>query len=133
MRAEPARSVWTRAASPVSFVLATVLAVLVLIGCSGAGREKYTMSDAQLGLTSQQAAGRRTYNAACLQCHEAYTGQKRTSVSLQGIFKKPELPSGIPANDERVAEVVTRGKRMMPATPLSDEQLRALLAYLHTL
>jgi mono/diheme cytochrome c family protein len=120
--------VWARTV-PAFFTVA----ILFLVSCSGAGREKYSMSDAQLGLTPQQAAGRRIYNTACLQCHEAYTSQKRTSVSLQGVLKKPELPSGIPANDARVSEVIVQGKRMMPATPLNDEQLQALLAYLHTL
>jgi cytochrome c1 len=29
--------------------------------------------------------------------------------------------------------VILRGRNMMPATPLTDEQLSDLLAYLHTL
>src|SRR5436305_10870108 len=103
-----------------------------LCGCNRAP-DKYKMTNAELGLTPQQAQGRRLFNARCLQCHEAYGSQKRVSVSLEGIFRKPFLPSGIPAHDERVREIIARGKRMMPATALDDTQLQALLDYLHTL
>lgn len=91
------------------------------------------MTDAQLSLTAQQAAGRRIYDAQCLHCHASYTGEGRVAMSLKGIFQKPAMPSGIPANDERASEVILHGKRMMPAIPMSPEQLQALLAYLHTL
>lgn len=43
------------------------------------------------------------------------------------------MPSGAPPTDERLAAVILRGHGMMPATPLDDEQLQDLLAYLHTL
>lgn len=91
------------------------------------------MTDAQLGLTTEQARGRRIYNSRCLNCHESYTNEKRQSVPLVGLFSRAVMPSGTPANDERVADLVTHGRRMMPATPLGNDDLRALLAYLHTL
>jgi len=43
------------------------------------------------------------------------------------------MPSGAPPTDERITAVILRGRNMMPATPLTDEQLSDLLAYLHTL
>ena len=43
------------------------------------------------------------------------------------------MPSGAPPTDERLTEVILHGHGMMPATPLDDQQLRDLLAYLHTL
>lgn len=43
------------------------------------------------------------------------------------------MPSGAPPTDERLTEVILHGRGMMPATPLDDQQLRDLLAYLHTL
>jgi len=55
---------------------------------------------------------------------------------LQGIFKKPYLPTiGMPANDDRVSDVVRFGRDKMPAygQVLSQQQLNDLLAYLHTL
>ena len=55
--------------------------------------------------------------------------------SLLGVFKKAALPSGAPANDERVTATVTHGRNMMPAlgNTLDGQDLDDLLAYLHTL
>lgn len=114
-------------------LLAVALLLLALVACRTPGEEKYGMSDADLHLTPPQAEGRRLYNAHCLQCHEAYTTRKRVAMTMAGLFRKPYLPSGIPANDERTAEVILRGKRMMPPTPISPQQAQVILAYLHTL
>jgi hypothetical protein len=43
------------------------------------------------------------------------------------------MPSGAPPTDERLTEVILHGRQMMPATPLDDQRLQDLLAYLHTL
>ena len=43
------------------------------------------------------------------------------------------MPSGMPPTDERMTQVILQGRQMMPATPLTDDQLSNLLAYLHTL
>ena len=43
------------------------------------------------------------------------------------------MPSGAPPNDERLTAVIVRGRGMMPATALTDDQLQDLLAYLKTL
>jgi hypothetical protein len=104
-----------------------------LFACSTPGEEKYKMTDAQLGLTPLEADGRRIYGMRCLNCHESYTTKPRNGPSLKGLYHKPVMPSGTPANDERIAEVIVMGKRMMPPTPLTEEQTKALLAYLHTL
>lgn len=93
-------------------------------------------SDAELGLTPQQSAGRRLYDQHCDRCHEAYSPRDKKGRSLQGVFKKQFLPqSGMPANDERVSEMVFTGRNMMPGfgQVMSQEQIQDLLAYLHTL
>ena len=93
-------------------------------------------SDAELGLNPQQAVGRRVYDQHCQRCHEAYSSRSKKADSLQGIFKRPFLrKSGLPANDERVAEIVRSGRTVMPAfgQVLTDQQIQDLLAYLHTL
>ena len=93
-------------------------------------------SDAELGLNPQQAAGRRIYDSHCARCHEAYTSRAKKGDSLQGVFKRQFLPkSGLPANDERVGEIVRSGRSVMPAfgQVLTDQQIQDLLAYLHTL
>jgi hypothetical protein len=43
------------------------------------------------------------------------------------------MPSGAPPNDERLMQVILRGRLEMPGTPLDEGQLSVLLAYLHTL
>jgi hypothetical protein len=51
-----------------------------------------------------------------------------------GIYKKPYLPSGAPANDDRVIATIQHGRKMMPAqSDLDPNDLDDLLAYLHTL
>lgn len=53
---------------------------------------------------------------------------------LHGVFAGKTLPSGAPATDVEVRGVVLAGKGMMPAFTgrFTDEQMAALLAYLHT-
>src|ERR1700692_4226696 len=92
--------------------------------------------DAELGLTPQQASGRRLYDQYCDRCHEAYSSRDKKGRSLQGLFKKQFLPqSGMPANDDRVGEMITTGRNMMPGfgQVMSQQQVQDLLAYLHTL
>lgn len=93
-------------------------------------------SDVELGLTPQQAAGRKLYDQHCDRCHEAYSSRDKKGRSLQGVFKRQFLSqSGMPANDDRVGEMILTGRNMMPAfgPVLSQQQVQDLLAYLHTL
>jgi len=107
-------------------------AVLFVCGCDIQRRK----SDAELGLNPQQAAGRRLYDQHCDRCHEPYSSRDKKGRSLQGIFKKQFLSqSGMPANDERVGDMILTGRNMMPAFSqvMSRQQVTDLLAYLHTL
>jgi mono/diheme cytochrome c family protein len=109
-----------------------LLLILALGGCDVERRK----SDAELGLTPQQAAGRRLYDQHCDRCHEAYSSRDKKGRSLQGVFKKQFLSqSGMPANDERVGEMIVTGRNMMPAfgQVISQQQVQDLLSYLHTL
>ena len=108
---------------------------MVLITCSGCDVQR-RKSDAELGLNPQQAAGRRLYDQYCDRCHEPYSSRDKKGRSLQGVFKKQFLSqSGMPANDERVGEMIVTGRNMMPAfgQVMSQPQVQDLLAYLHTL
>jgi mono/diheme cytochrome c family protein len=86
-------------------------------------------------LTPQEAAGRRIFVSHCSSCHYADSEKGRNGPGLEGLFRKPYLPSGMVANDARVTAVILQGRNMMPAlgNTLSDQQLEDLLAYLHTL
>lgn len=106
--------------------------VCVLAGCTAERRK----SDAELGLNPQQAAGRQIYDRYCDRCHEPYSSGGKQGPSLKGVFKKQYLSlSGLPANDERVAEITRLGRAKMPAygQVLSQQDIADLLAYMHTL
>jgi mono/diheme cytochrome c family protein len=112
--------------------VACLLALATAIGCDAEPRK----SDAELGLNPQQAAGRRIYDAQCDRCHEPYSKRGKKGPSLKGVFQNKYLSlSGLPANDERVSDIVRMGRNEMPgyAQTLSQQDIQALLAYLHTL
>jgi mono/diheme cytochrome c family protein len=112
--------------------MAVLAFVFGLMGCDVERRK----SDAELGLNPQQAAGRKVYDRYCDQCHEPYSTSGKKGPGLKGVFKKPYLSeSGLPANDERVGEIVRLGRSKMPAfgRELNDQQVQDLLVYLHTL
>ena len=113
-------------------ILLPAVLLIALFGCEVERRK----SDAELGLTPQQAAGRRIYDNYCDRCHAPYSSRGRQGPSMQGVFKKQYLPaSGMPANDDRVSDVIRFGRNKMPgySQALNQEQLTDLLAYLHTL
>ncbi len=106
--------------------------MLAAVGCNAERRK----SDEELGLNPQQAAGRHLYDNYCARCHEPYSTSDKQGPSLKGIFKKPYLAqSGLPANDQRVGEIIKLGRSKMRGfgDVLSDQQVQDLLAYLHTL
>jgi mono/diheme cytochrome c family protein len=85
-------------------------------------------------LNAQQAHGHQVFQAHCAQCHYDRVTGPLHGPSLLGVFKKTYLPSGAPANDERVTATILQGRSLMPAQPNTDPQdLEDLLAYLHTL
>jgi mono/diheme cytochrome c family protein len=115
-----------------SLFASVLIGLLFLAACTPERRQ----SDAELGLTPQQSAGRKVYDAYCDRCHEPYSSRGKQGPSLKGTFKRSFLPlSGLPANDERVAEIVKFGRSKMPAygQVLSQQQIEDLLVYLHTL
>ena len=111
--------------------LALLALLVALAGCKVERR----LSDAELGLNPTQAMGRRLFDANCARCHEPYSRRGLHGPSLHNVYKKPYLPSGMPANDDRITEVIVRGRAKMPAFggELSQTQIEALLAYLKTL
>lgn len=86
-------------------------------------------------LTEQQAAGKRVYDTGCAHCHEENDLHlKKVPPNLHGLFGKSKLPEGEPATDAEVESVLMAGKGMMPsfAYQLTQEQMAAVVAYLHT-
>ncbi|MGB7547023.1 MAG: cytochrome c [Terracidiphilus sp.] len=83
--------------------------------------------------TSEEARGAAIYQVKCARCHYPTTTAGLHGPGLQAITKLKAMPSGAPPTDERLSDVILRGRQEMPATPLSDDQLRDLLAYLRSL
>ena len=113
--------------------LTVIIAILlgILAGCDAEPRK----TDAELGLTPQQASGRRVYDARCAECHYAYSSRNLRGPSMHGLFQKQFMSSGIPANDDRVTDIIMLGRAKMPGfqQKVTQQQLANLLAYLHTL
>jgi mono/diheme cytochrome c family protein len=113
-----------------------IIVALVALGCSVGCDVERRKSDAELGLNAQQASGRKIYDAECDRCHEPYSTRGKKGPGLKGIFEHKYLSlSGLPANDERVSNIVRMGRNEMPgySQKLSDQDIQDLLAYLHTL
>jgi len=86
-------------------------------------------------LTPRQAEGRHLFEVRCAHCHEENDlALKKIPPDLHGLFEHKTLPSGIAASDEAVRRNVLGGRGMMPGFSgrFSEEQMEALLAYLHT-
>jgi mono/diheme cytochrome c family protein len=121
--------------NPNTYVLTlATLSVLIsgLAGCQAQRRK----SDAELGLNPQQIAGRKVYDNYCDRCHEPYSSSGKQGPPLKGVYSKRYLPlSGLPANDERIGEIVRYGRSKMPGfgQTLSNQQIQDLLVYMHTL
>ena len=108
------------------------LALIALAGCDVERRK----SDAELGLNPQQAAGRKLYDNYCDRCHRPYSTKGKKGPGLKGIFQHQYLPlSGLPANDDRVTDIIRNGRPDMPgySQVLSAQDIQDLLTYLHTL
>ncbi|HET9405969.1 MAG TPA: cytochrome c [Candidatus Sulfotelmatobacter sp.] len=108
------------------------VALVVFAACNVERRK----SDAELGLNTQQAAGRRIYDTYCDRCHEPYSNRGKKGPGLKGVFAHPYLPiSGLPANDERVTDIVRLGRKEMPgySQVIDQQSMKDLLAYMHTL
>ena len=128
-----------------------VLAALLLTGCSGASStnpgghsaeeiaraeqqgpppspsQRTSAPTASVGSTD----GQQLYGEYCAPCHNG----GKAGPPLEGVFQRRELPSGTPANDAMVKQTILMGRAMMPAFQgkLSQEQVNAIVQYLHTL
>jgi mono/diheme cytochrome c family protein len=121
-----------RRAGVVLGALTVLFALALASGCDVERRK----SDAELGLNLQQSAGRKIYDSHCDRCHEPYSTRGKKGPGLKGVFQNKYLSlSGLPANDERVSEIIRIGRKEMPgySQTLNQQDIQDLLAYLHTL
>jgi mono/diheme cytochrome c family protein len=126
---------WLRIESLKLFALGLCVGVVTLLFLGGCDVQR-RKSDAELGLNPQQMAGRRIYDNFCDRCHEPYSSRGRQGPGMKSVFQRQYLPmSGMPANDDRVSDIVRMGRNKMPGygQVLNQQQISDLLAYLHTL
>ena len=120
-----------RAARPHATASLRVLLLAASAGLAGCHTLPPPVPLAQL--TAQQTAGYHDFQAHCSLCHYERTDKALQGPSLRGVFQKPYLPSGAPANDERVTSTILHGHGLMPAQPYLDpDSIAAILSYLHT-
>lgn len=112
-------------------IFSVILLAFVVVALAGCKEEVADESK----LSSQAAAGSVTFRSHCALCHYPHSTAPLHGPGLRGMFKKPSLPSGIPANDDRVRDSINLGRGNMPkfAEILDEQQMQDLLAYLHTL
>jgi mono/diheme cytochrome c family protein len=106
---------------------ATIVAATVafsLAGCHGGSDQ-----------TPQQALGKHLFDTRCEHCHgENDLALNPAPPNVKGVLTGNLLPSGDRASDDAVRRIVLNGKKKMPsfAGRFTEEQMQALLAYLHT-
>jgi len=105
--------------------------IVVLLSVTGCRSLPASKDPAQF--TPEETRGAQVFQAYCARCHYPTSTKGLKGPGLQGLTKVKAMPSGAPPTDERLTALIVRGKGMMPATPLDDQQLQDLLAYLHTL
>jgi mono/diheme cytochrome c family protein len=111
----------------------TILAFVSITVAVISGCQSLPPSKPESQFTEQEARGQQVYKANCAKCHYPNNTHSLHGPGLQAITKVKAMPSGAPPTDERLTAVILRGRNMMPATPLPDDQLNDLLAYLKTL
>ncbi|MDQ2834095.1 MAG: cytochrome c [Acidobacteriota bacterium] len=114
-----------------------MIRALCLLGCVGVlcGCKSTDPPVPLSELNAQQMHGHAVFQTHCAVCHNDRQNSALHGPALLGVFKKPYLPSGAPANDERVTATIVNGHGLMPAVgnTLDAQDMNDLLAYLHTL
>lgn len=117
-----------------SFPALLLLALSFTLLFFASGCEQSASSKLGRPLTANEQRGKKLFVANCQKCHQPDNGLATQGPPLEGMFSKQFLPSGTPANDERVQNVIQYGRRSMPAfgPVLDDSQVRDIIQYLHT-
>src|SRR6185437_4619884 len=109
--------------------------LLLMLACALAGCKSVPPPTPLSQLNGQQMHGHAVFETHCGACHYDRRDAALHGPSLLGVYKKPYLPSGAPANDDRVTATILHGHGLMPAVgnTMDQQDIDDLLAYLHTL
>lgn len=75
-------------------------------------------------------AGEQVFQTSCSPCHNLTT-ETKVGPGLAGLFTQDQLPNGNPVTDENLREWITNGGGAMPPVPLPEDDLTAVIAFLH--
>lgn len=108
---------------------------LAMVLVAAGGCHRYPAPTPLDRLNAKERAGHGVFQVRCGECHYDRQEGSLHGPSLISLYRKPYLPSGAPANDDRVSATIVHGRNMMPsmADSLGPGDLDDLLAYLHTL
>jgi len=87
-------------------------------------------------LSGKAAEGRALFVMHCADCHEGeHPDLHKPPPRLNGLCRSKTLPSGAPATDAQLRKTIIEGRGTMPAFDqrLSEQDVEALVSYLHTL
>lgn len=106
-----------------------VLAVSVLVcGC-----RSLPPSKPEAEFTPEERAGQQAFVSYCARCHNPTSTHGKKGPGLQALTKVKAMPSGAPPTDERILATIEHGRGMMQPVAVPEDEMQALLAYLHTL
>ena len=94
---------------PLSRLVLLGIAALAVAGCKSPPPPT-PLAD----LNPQQSRGHDVFQTRCAACHYDRKNDPLHGPALIGIFKKPALPSGTAATDERVTATIVHGHGLMP-------------------
>ena len=86
-------------------------------------------------LSAAAQRGSTVYQARCAPCHDVdHPELLKQPPKLDGLFKKPALPSGAPVNEAEIRSVILHGRDTMPAfdQTIEDSEVNDLIQFLHT-
>ena len=112
-----------------------ILAILIAACCALAGCRSVPPPTPLDQLNAAQMHGYQVFQTRCAQCHHDRDSDPLHGPGLAGLYKKQYLPSGAPANDDRILNTINHGRNNMPAVgqQMDDLETSDLLAYLHTI
>jgi mono/diheme cytochrome c family protein len=117
-------------------MVAAGLGVLLVSGLAGMVGCKVPPTPKPINeLNMAELRGRTVFQTRCGVCHYDRKDEPLHGPALVALFKKPILPSGAAATDERVTSTIQHGRGLMPALgdSVDPDDLKDLLAYLHSL
>ena len=133
----------TRGARPASRALTAMLlcAGLICIAenavqISAAPQNKSaSKSPERIAASSDAIAGRQIYSQQCAACHFASSAAKKIGPGMKGIYRKPKFADGRAVSDANMISWIRNGGKNMPplASNLNADEIRQVIAYLHTL